>query len=188
MRPRPDFVTLSRQQFRRYFQPSRILLCVMPAPNESGVNIITVCFSMYCSYRPPMLGIAIQNINASYRLIQDIDEYVLSVPGPTLACETLYCGINSMKTVDKVKEMRIELLPSERVTVPGLKSAVANIEMVKQQCILTGDHVLVVGRAVRFAVNRASVALPLLSIGPDTSGYSVLAQKGIHRIGTVRPR
>ena len=95
MKSHSSFVSVSRQQFRRYFQPSRILLAVIPVPGESRVNIITLCFSMYCSYKPPMLAIAIQKINCSYDLIQKAKEYVLCVPGPDLAHETLYCGVES---------------------------------------------------------------------------------------------
>ncbi|MHB8638731.1 MAG: flavin reductase family protein [Candidatus Acidiferrales bacterium] len=149
------------------------------------MNIITLCFSMYCSYKPPMLAVAIQNVNASYDLIQRASEYVLAVPGPNLVQETLYCGIKSMNKVDKVKRLDIELLPSEHIGVPGLLNAIANIEMVKELDIKTGDHVLVVGRALAFRVNAAIHALPLLSVGPDISGYDVLAQKGVHRIATV---
>src|SRR5206468_3591431 len=50
-----NFTTLRRQQFRRYFQPSRVLLAVVPAPTKSGVNVITLCFNMYCSYKPSMM-------------------------------------------------------------------------------------------------------------------------------------
>ena len=133
-----------------------------------------------------MLAVAIQNVNASYDLIQRASEYVLAVPGPNLVQETLYCGIKSMSQVDKVKRLGIELLPSEHIRVPGLLNAIANIEMVKEQHIKTGDHILVVGRALSFRVNPAIHALPLLSVGPDISGYEILAQKGIHRIATVR--
>jgi flavin reductase (DIM6/NTAB) family NADH-FMN oxidoreductase RutF len=147
--------------------------------------VITLCFSMYCSYKPPVLAVAIQNINASYDLIQRADEYVLAVPGTSLARDTLYCGIKSMAQVDKVKELKIALLPSERVSVPGLRNAIANVEMVKEQCVKTGDHVLVIGRALAFRVNRDCRDSPLISVGPDTSGYKVWVQKGIHRIATV---
>ena len=133
-----------------------------------------------------MLAIAIQKINCSYDLIQKAKEYVLCVPGPDLAHETLYCGVESISKVDKVKALKIQLVQSDRVGVPGLQAAIANIEMVKEVSLQTGDHVLVVGRAVNFRVNNRLRSLPLVSMGPDTSGYTVLAQHGIHRIGTVK--
>ena len=181
----PVFVQQRRQEFRRYFQPSRILLCVMPAPTGSGLNVITLSFSMYCSYKPPMLAVAIQDINASHEFIQKTSEYVLAVPGTSLLRETLFCGTNSARDVDKVHELQLKLIKSERVATPGLMQAIANIEMLKEHTIKVGDHILVVGKAVSFRVNVNQSELPLLSVGPATRGYRVLAQKGIHRIGTI---
>ena len=180
------FVSLRRQQFRQYFQPSRLLLWVVPAPTASGLNVITLCFTMHCSYRPPMLAIAIHNINASYELIQKTDEYVLAVPGVSLVREALYCGTVSMREADKVRELNLQLLDSREVKTPGLRKALANIEMVKEDSIRVGDHLLVVGRALDFRVNEKRPELLLLSVGPDLTGYEVLARKGIHRIGTVK--
>lgn len=182
-----EFASLRRQQFRQYFQPSRIVLGILPAPTKSGVNVITLCFDMYCSYKPPMMAVAIQNINASYELIQKCTEYVLAVPGPSLLKETVFCGTKSMTEVDKVEELRLQLSASEAIGVPGLTAAIANIELTKQMCVKTGDHFLCVGLVRKFGVNRQRRELPLLSIGPDASGYEVLAKEGIHRIGTVRP-
>ena len=181
----PRFSSLSRQQFRKFFQPSRILLGLIPAPTTSGVNIITLCFDMHCSYKPPMMAVAIQNVAASYRLIQKAKEYVLAVPGTSLVRETLFCGVTSMSEVDKVQKLGLELCASESISVPGLKKAIANIEMIKQLSLKVGDHILVVGRVARFAVNKELGELPLLSIGPDTRGYRVLTQRGIHRIGAA---
>ena len=185
MTSQAQFTTLGRQQFRRYFQPSRIVLGILPAPTPSGVNVITLCFDMHCSYKPPKMAIAIQNIAASFDLANKAKEYVLAVPGPSLAEATVFCGVNSMHQVDKVSHLGLTLCPSETVSVPGLENAIANIELVKENCIDVGDHRIVIGRVLRFAVNRTRRELPLLSVGPDTAGYRVLSQKGIHRIAVV---
>lgn len=186
MNDESGFISLTRQQFRQYFQPSRIVLAVIPAPNASGVNIITLCFTMHCSYKPPMVAMAIQNINASFGLIQNASEYVLAVPGQSMIDETMFCGLKSMVEIpDKAKTLSLDLLPSEKIAVPGLAKAIANVEMVKELAVETGDHLLVVGRARNFRVNKARQERALLSIGPDVSGYTLLAQKGIHRIGVA---
>ena len=134
------------------------------------------------------MAIAIQNIAASYVLVKEANEYVLAVPGTSLVQEALFCGVNSMREVDKVAHLGLELCPSERISVPGLKKAIANIEIVKESVLDVGDHVLAVGRVVRFAVNTRRRELPLLSVGAYTKGYKVLAQKGVHRIGVVDAR
>ena len=180
-----NFTSLSRQKFRRYFQPSRIVLGVIPAPTASGVNVITLCFDMHSSYRPPTMAIAIRNTAASYELIQKAQEYVLAIPGSSLADEALFCGVSSMRSVDKVQQLGLTLSPSQAVSVPGLQKAIANIELVKETCVEVGDHLVAIGRVLRFGVRADCRELPLLSIGPDTRGYRLLAQKGVHRIAVV---
>ena len=182
---RTVFSALRRQEFRNYFQPSRVVLGVLPAATTSGVNLITLCFDMYCSYKPPMMAIAVQNINASYELIRRADEFVLAVPGETLAAEALECGVRSVREIDKVQHLGLALIESETVRVPGLRQAIANIELVKRESIEAGDHVVVVGEVLRFGVNTESTERPLLSVGADTRGYEVLAERGIHRLGVV---
>ena len=179
------FTSMRRQQFRRYFQPSRVMLGIFPAPVESGFNVITLCFSMYCSYRPPMMAVAINDRSCSYELLDAADEFVLSVPGPRLLDESMQCGIRSMRDVDKVKALGLQFVPSETVSVPGLLKAIANVELRKTSTATVGDHTLLVGEVLRFAVNTATSELPLLSVGPFTNGYSVLQKKGVHRLGVV---
>ena len=179
------FTSLSRQQFRRYFQPSRIVIGLFPAPTKYGVNPITLCFDMYCSYSPVMMAVAIHNVNASYELAKAATHYVLAVPGESLAKETIYCGTKSMRDMDKVAELGLDLSPGQSIPVPGLARAVANIELTKEHIVGTGDHLLLIGKVRKFLVNRFNQELPLLSIGPDTRGFRVLGQRGIHRIGVV---
>lgn len=180
------FLEVRRQQFRKYFQPSRIVLGVLPASTDSGVNVITLCFDMYCSYKPPMMAVAIQQGSASYDLIKHAPEWVLSVPGPSLVRETMFCGVTSLREMDKVQKLSLELCKSVRVGVPGLRKAIANIELRKSQCVETGDHIVAIGKVMRFSVNEDLHELPLLSIGPNLAGYKVLAKHGIHRIGVVK--
>ena len=183
--PSDEFKPLRRQQFRRYFQPSRIFLGVIPAPTESGVNVITLCFGMYCSYEPPMMAVAIQNVNRSFALIHEARDFVLAVPGPSLLKETVFCGTQSLAKVDKVKALGIGLIQSSTVATPGLSNAIANIELVRESLVPAGDHVIVLGRVSKFGVNRNRKERPLLSIGPDVTGYKLLAKEGIHRIATI---
>lgn len=180
-----EFGTVRRQQFRRYFQPSRVLLGIVPADCKSGVNVITLCFSMHCSYKPPMIAVAINDRSVTYELIQKASEFVLSVPGPSLIDATMFCGVESMRDVDKVEHLGLELTNGYSVSVPGLRMAIANVELRKTASLNAGDHLIVVGEVLRFGVNESSTELPLLSVGPYTDGYEVLKKKGIHRLGVV---
>ena len=180
-----NFVVVPKHEFRNYFQPSRVVIGVIPAPIESGYNLITLSYNMWCSKTPIYMVIAIHKINATYDLVEQMDEYVLSVPGPKLVEETMHCGIKSMRDTDKIIEFGVKLTKSKGVRVPGLANAIANIELTKEQVIITGDHALVIGEVKNFTFNSSNYDYPLLSIGSNTNGYRVLAQRGIHRLAIV---
>ena len=180
------FDDLRRQQFRRYFQPSRIVIAVVPCERwPSKVNLVTLCFLMHCSYKPPMMAFAVHNINYSYTLFRDASEFVLAVPGEALAEQVIVCGTRSGAEVDKVAACDLRLTDSQRIGVPGLADCISNIELRARAWIPSGDHAVVFAEAVRYAVDREVTQRPLLSVGPDDSGYRVLARKGIHRIAVV---
>lgn len=179
------FASVSRQDFRRVFQPSRVVLAVIPVPGSSRPNVITVCFDMYCSYKPPMMSFAVQHGSYSFDLLQVAQECVLAVPGEKLAEQTLLCGVRSGRELDKIAACGFDLLTSERVGVPGIRQCIANVEMGIRQKVATGDHLLVVGEVLRFAVDPSNGERCLLSVGPSHAGYTVLARQGIHRIGVV---
>lgn len=134
-----------------------------------------------------MMAVAVQNNSATYRLIDRVEEFVLSVPGERLVQEAMACGTTSLLEADKVQRLGLQLIPGNTVAVPGLANAIANIELVKYAQVQTGDHKLLVGRVVDFRVNEELDELPLVSFGPDTAGFKLLLKKGIHRLGTVAP-
>lgn len=180
-----SFSPVRRQSFRRYFQPSRIVLGLFYDEDARRVNAITLCFNMYCSYKPPMMAFAVWRGSRTHSLLERATECVLSVPGERLADAALLCGIKSGRSVDKIKSCGLSLSPSRHISVPGIENSIGNIEMKLVQKIRTGDHMTVVGRVLAFGVDEAKAERCLVSVGPEHSGYRVLAHRGIHRIGVV---
>jgi len=181
-----SFDQFSRQKFRRFFQPSRIVIGVVPAPGARRVNLITLCFDMYCSYRPPMMAFAVWQGAYTFALLEQAAECVLAVPGEKLAEAALFCGTHSGKDIDKVSASGLSLVESECVAIPGIRECIANIEMRITDQVRTGDHVTVMGEVLRFGVDIRNRERCLLSVGPEHSAYEVLARQGIHRIGVGR--
>jgi flavin reductase (DIM6/NTAB) family NADH-FMN oxidoreductase RutF len=132
-----------------------------------------------------MMGFSVQRGSRSYRLLDEAQEVVLAVPGESMAAETLFFGIESGDEKDKIDVAGVELVESKTVAVPGIENAIANIELSLINVFDAGDHKFVLGRVQAFAVRKKSTELPLLSIGPRTNGYRLLARHGVHRIAVV---
>lgn len=179
------FQKASRQRFRHYFQPSRVIIGILPAATPSGFNPITLCFHMYCSYKPPMMAFAIQSGSLSHELVKKSSEVSLAVPGESLAEEALFCGVNSGRDIDKLSHLNLSLHESYTIAVPSLNEAIANVEASIVRLVETGDHITAIVEVKHFSVDATSVERPLLSVGPRTAGYRVLAHQGIHRLGVA---
>src|SRR5881628_2887120 len=100
---------------------------------------------MYCSYKPPMIAVAVHDRSSTYELIDDSSEFVLSVVGESLADAAVFCGTHSLREIDKVEALNLDLVKSEKVSVCGLARAIANVECRKSETIQTGDHKIIVG-------------------------------------------
>lgn len=132
-----------------------------------------------------MMVFAVRRHTLSYELFQKEDQCVLSVPGEMMAKQTLLCGTRSGREFDKVRECGFTLIPSKTIHVPGLAEAIANLEIVIDHRLETGDHLTLMGHVNRFAVNKTNKQRNLLSVGPNHDGYRVLVKKGIHRIAVL---
>ncbi len=180
------FESVRRQEFREYFQPSRISIAIIKSDKENEYNLITLCFSMYCSYKPNMISFSVQNTNYSYKLLDKVDHCVLAIPGEKLAEETLFCGDMSGKNVDKIRKCGFTLYKSSKIETPSILEMKSNIELKIVNKIITGDHLTVFGEVLSFNVNKKNVERNLVSVGKIHEGYEILAAKGIHRIATIR--
>lgn len=176
---------IKRNKFRNFYQPSKILLGVIPVNSLGKYNLIALCFTMTCSYEPPMIAVSFEKRNLSFDLMQVASNFVLSVPGESLAHETMSCGILSGRDVDKFEACNLATQSLVHSDVPGIRSAIANIELSVESRFITGDHLTVVGRVLGYHVNRDNIEKNLLAIGPNQCGYKLLVRKGIHRIAVV---
>jgi flavin reductase (DIM6/NTAB) family NADH-FMN oxidoreductase RutF len=175
---------MSRARFREFFQPSRILIGLLPAPRiRSGYNPVTLCFSMWASYHPRMMAIAIQDCNYSFRLLEEGTQISLSIPGIDLVEETILFGTESGRDIDKLSVAGVALEESKSIDVPGLAAALGGLEMHVRCLIPSGDHVIVLGEVTHMIGRRRG--RPLLSVGAETQGYTVLRKQGQHRLAVA---
>lgn len=176
---------VKRNKFRELYQPSKLLLGIMPGKSAGEYNIIALCFTMTCSYKPAMMAISFERKNYSYDLMESATNLVLAVPGESIATQAMDCGLLSGREADKfaVCNFTMQSLPGS--TVPGISEAIANIELSVESRIATGDHLTVIGRVIGYHVNPQNIEKNLLAIGPNTHGYKLLVRRGLHRIAVV---
>jgi len=174
-----------RNKFRSLYQPSKLLLGVIPDGYEYRFNVIALCFTMTCSYDPPMIAVSIEKKNYSYDLMKVASEFVLSVPGESLAKQAMDCGVLSGRKVDKFSLCNFTKQPLPNSEVPGIAEAIANIRLTVINRIVTGDHLTLIGGVEGYYVNPENIEKNLLAIGPNEKGYKLLVRKGLHRIAVI---
>ena len=126
--------------------------------------MITLCFNMHASYRPRMMAFAVQEKSYSRTLFEYASECILAVPGEDIANETLYCGEETGREVNKVEECNFQLCKSSRISVPGLKQAIANIQVRITNKVVSGDHLTVLGEVLEYSVNTKKKERNLVSV------------------------
>lgn len=178
-------ITLKRKEFREYFQPSKILLGIIPDFNKNGFNIITLCFTMTCSYKPPMISFAVEKKNYSYELALSASEIVMAIPGKSLAKQTMDCGFYSGRDTDKFTICNFSKQEMPNIKTPGIREAIANIELKVVNRIITGDHVTIFCEVLGYHLNEDRTEENLLAVSKNSVGYQVLIKKGMHRIGII---
>lgn len=177
------FRKADRDDLRKLFQPSRIVLAVVEDAFHGRFNVLPLCFHTWCSYDPLLYAVAVDKANYSSKLFSEATEFVLSVPGERMLEAVVYSGTHSGREHDKVRECGIEWSDSRKVNPPGVSSSLANIEMQAVAKYPTGDHLLVVGEVLAIWIAEKLVERPLLAVGPSSVGYEVLARQGTHTIG-----
>jgi flavin reductase (DIM6/NTAB) family NADH-FMN oxidoreductase RutF len=177
------FRSVKRQDFREYFQPSRIVMLVVKDCATDKVNITTLCFAMHASYKPTSVAFALEKRHLSYEFLAVQTRCVLAVPGRDLAKQALLCGTKSGRSMEKDRLSNLRLCHGSSPEFIWIERAMANIEIEIRSRVDSGDHDVFVGKVQSFFVNPAAPGPNLLSIGRNHAGYELLAQSGVHRVG-----
>jgi flavin reductase (DIM6/NTAB) family NADH-FMN oxidoreductase RutF len=131
--------------------PVVLVTCV----DSSGKpNIITLAWAGTACSDPPTLGLGIRPHRYSYKLIEDIGEFVVNIPTVDILKETDFCGMASGKDVDKFSETGLTPEPAEKVKPPLIRECPVNIECILKRKIPLGVHHLFLGEIVCVHVDQ----------------------------------
>lgn len=177
--------TVDYGKLRKFFKPSRLFLGVAEDKANQRYNFLPIAFNMICGYKPFSFAVAIHNINHSYELFEQCEEFVLSIPTESQVNMVLESGTMSGKKYDKFKHFNLSELRIEQANSCGIKECKVNIFCKKTNYINVGDHSIVVGEVITMLNDTGNTETNLLSIGPEAVGYKLLRNKGTHYLGVV---
>lgn len=97
-------------------------------------------------HRKPIAEVAVRPATYTFKLLDEVDEFVIAVPPPELKEAVDFCGEKSGKDMDKFMETGLTPIQSVHVKPPSIKECIINIECVIYEkirpphFILTPEH------------------------------------------------
>lgn len=120
---------------------------------------MTASWNMKVSYEPPMIAIAIYDVQNTSKLILESKEFTVSVPSPELRETLEYFGSVSGADVDKFAVSGVKTQPATRIKSPLLSDARINFECKLHSYVKPADHYVFFGEIVAAHLNEAKEQL-----------------------------
>lgn len=123
---------------------------------KDKTNIVTLAWQSPLSHNPMLLGVSIANKHLSNELIKESGEFAINIPHRSMIKETQRCGSISGREVDKFRDNNLKMESSNKISTPGIKECIANIECRLEKSFIIGDHTLFVGKVLFAKVEEGS--------------------------------
>ena len=93
-------------------------------------NIMTIGWLLLgrSYYRNPVAVVAVRPSRYTFKLLDEVEEFVIAVPTEELEEPVAFCGEKSGRDVDKFCETKLTPVQSVHVKPPSIKECVINIE------------------------------------------------------------
>ena len=170
---------------KRMSRPSRLALAVSK-PKYGPANVITLGWFMRTSIKPQMFAISVGLTRYSHEILSENRNFVLAVPSINIAEQTMQCGLQSGRDVDKIKEFNIKTNMGKLTSIPILTDAVANFECKTITQVRSGDHTIFVGEVKYSWQNDDKNLEQLLTIPVKDDKYIELIRKGGFAFGYIK--
>jgi len=122
-------------------------------------NIITISWGGILRTYPPLVGIAVQTIRYSHKLIAETKEFVINMPSEDLLWAIDICGWVSGEDENKFKKTGLTPIPSRVVKVPTIKECPVNLECRVKDAIRIEPYDFFIGEVVATVADE-EVILP----------------------------
>ena len=125
------------------------------ADKQGNANVFTVAWTGTVCSDPPMVSISVRPERYSHHMIEETQEFVINLTTSELAYATDYCGVKSGKDTDKIKDMKLKLLPAEQVKAPLIGESPVNIECKVTKTLRLGTHDMYLAQVVAVHADEA---------------------------------
>ncbi|MCY6959399.1 flavin reductase family protein [Clostridium brassicae] len=125
--------------------------------NEGKVNVFTVAWVGTACTKPPMITIAVRPERLSYEYIKQTKEFVINLPNKDMVKTVDFCGVRSGKTIDKIKDCKLNLASSENVATPYIEDCPIALECKLKQIIPLGTHHLFLAEVLSVHVEETLI-------------------------------
>jgi flavin reductase (DIM6/NTAB) family NADH-FMN oxidoreductase RutF len=159
-------------KFYHYAFPMQAVLVTCNDQNDK-TNIITVAWHTTISRKPPLYGISLAPKRYSYGLIQKTKEFVINFVPFSLVEKVHFCGTHSGRTVDKIKETKLTLMPSQKIKTPCIQECFAHFECKLNKTMTLGDHILVISEIVNVIIDEDAFKKDLLDVSKIQPTYYI---------------
>jgi flavin reductase (DIM6/NTAB) family NADH-FMN oxidoreductase RutF len=123
--------------------PLRSFLIVSGAETP---DVMTADWVTVISRKPLLICVSIAPGRTTHDLIKKEQAFVVSVPSTDMLPDVWTAGTKSGPA--KTEQMNVTFTPSQQITVPGIKEALANVECRVVDSPTYGDHTLFVAEVV----------------------------------------
>jgi len=129
--------------------PEWIILLGVNKPNGKA-NLMPAGWALEIPTDPPLLTVSVGFTRYSYELMERSNCFSWIVPTDGMGADVYFCGTKSGRDLDKPDHLQsISIRPGRSLNVPLVEGALRNVECKLIGGLITGDHKMYVGRAVR---------------------------------------
>ena len=151
------------KKFYQYAFPMQAAL-VTCKDKQRETNIITVAWHTPISVNPSLYGVSISPKRHSHKLIVNSKEFVVNFAPIEIIEKIHYCGTHSGRSINKVKETGLSLIPATKVDTPLIKECYAHLECKLTDTIKLGDHSFIIGEVVAVDADENAFNKDILKI------------------------
>lgn len=114
-------------------------------------DVMTADWVTVISREPLLVGVSIAPGRTTHDLIKEEQAFVISVPSADMLSDVWTAGTKSGPS--KTAQMHVTFTPSQKIAVPGITEALANLECRVVDSPTYGDHTLYVAEVIAYTVD-----------------------------------